>query len=352
MPSHVAHLVFAEETVARVCGAESPLIRTHGNFLALGAQGPDVFFHNQRTMPTGIRYGVLLHRHGYGRFVASMTQDALSKGADFDSAQAAFIAGFLSHAVLDRYTHPFINYFAGWVDPEDESSVRYRSTHPFLERIIDLFVLGRFRDTDINSFNFYGRVSCGDELPTDLERLLSTALQECYRRARRDDELVERLRNAYADTMGYYRYSNCITPDRLREGYRREQEGDIGSRWLAILHPFALDSSVDYLNEKHALWSDPCEKTREMAASFWDLMRNAFDECTGAMAGLRRSFGGELPLKELEALIGNGGLSDTSGSSSPCRKRFSNPLPLAELLQQLRSAIAEDNLPESPPIVG
>jgi hypothetical protein len=352
MPSHVAHLVFAEETVARVCGTESPLIHTYGNYLALGAQGPDIFFHNQRTMPTGIRYGVLLHRHGYGRFIASLTQGALAKGAGFDSELSAYTAGFLSHAILDRYTHPFINYFAGWVDPEDESSARYRSMHPFLERIIDLHVLGRFRALDINTYDFYSRVNCGGGLPESLEKLLEAALVECYRRARRDEELAQRLRNAYSDTMGYYRYSNRITPGRLREGYRREQEGDIGNRWLAILHPFAIDGSVDYLNELHAAWSDPCDKTRVMAASFWDLMRNALDECTVSLAGLEQCWNGRLPFEKLEELVGNGGLGDTSGAASPCSKRYSRPLPLAQLLQRLRRAIAENDLPESPPVLG
>ncbi|WP_455382892.1 zinc dependent phospholipase C family protein [Salinispira pacifica] len=350
MPSHITHLVFAEESVSRFYGPDSVLTRRHGTLFALGAQGPDVFFHNQRTMPTGIRYGVLVHRHGYGKFLASMVSEARSTGADFDSAQAAFLAGYLTHAVLDRHTHPFINYFSGWVDPDDNYSTRYRSMHPFFERIVDLFVLSRFRGIDLNSYDFFSRVDCGVELPAEIERMEAFALLESYRRTNRDGELVERLRNAYRDTMGYYRYSNRVTPARLREGLRREQSGELGNRWLAILHPFALDPAVDYLNEKHTPWCDPCDDSRTFAASFWDLMHNALEESVELLGLLQAAWVGDQTLRTLEERVGNGGLSDTTGRSSPCRKRYSRPLPLVELLSRLRRGIAEERLPESPPL--
>ncbi|HUX12570.1 MAG TPA: zinc dependent phospholipase C family protein [Spirochaetia bacterium] len=352
MPSHVAHLVFAEEVVIRAFGSDTPLQNRFGNFLALGAQGPDVFFHNQRTMPTGIRYGILLHRHGYGKFVAGMVDAVRARSVPFESEAGAFAAGFLTHAILDRHTHPFINYFSGWVDPDEVSSARHRSMHPFFERIIDLFVLARYRSLGINRYNFFSRVDCGDELPEAVETMEAAAMRLCYRRARRDEELFTRLRNAYRDTMGYYRYSNRITPARLKEAMRREESGELGSRWLAILHPFALDGATDYLNEKHDRWTDPCDESRQLTDSFWDLFDRALESAAGPIAALRDAWAGALPLESLENAIGNGGLSDTNGEEAPCRKLYSRPLALADLLLYLRACIADDRIPDSPPLVG
>jgi len=355
MPSHITHLVFAEDMVTRCFGTDHPFLREHGSIFALGAQGPDIFYHNQRTMPTAIYYGVLLHRHGYGKFCAHLVDFAMREHLDFHSAEGAFIAAYITHAVLDRYTHPFINYFSGWPDPEDKSTERFRSMHPFFERIIDLFVLSRFRGITVNDYDFAGRVSCGDDAPRLVSRIQRLALSESYRRARNDESLAERLRNAYSDAMGYYRYSNTITPDRLAEGLRREKLGDIGPRWLAILHPISLLPDIDYLNEAGSVWFEPCEEGERTSASFWDLYREAGTECSAALSQLERAWSGNLELfgqsDSLESAIGNGGLSDRSGRTSPCTKSRSSPLPLSELLTHLRRRIVEDDLPDAPPVL-
>jgi len=355
MPSHITHLVFAEDMIADHFGTDHPFLSEHGSLFALGAQGPDIFYHNQRTMPTAIYYGVLLHRHGYGKFCAHLVDSALRAHASFHSAEAAFIAAYITHAVLDRHTHPFINYFSGWPDPEDKRTERFRSMHPFFERIIDLFVLSRFRGTNVNDYDFAGRVYCGDEKLRLVSTIQKHGLSESYRRARTDESLADRLMNAYSDALGYYRYSNTITPDRLAEGLRREELGDIGPRWLTILHPIALLPDIDYLNEVGSVWFEPCEDGAQTSASFWELYRQAGDECSALLSQLERAWAGDLQLfgqsDSLESAIGNGGLSDRSGRTTPCAKTRSSPLPLTGLLAHLRRLIVDGQLPDAPPVL-
>jgi hypothetical protein len=114
MPSHFMHLIFAEEAVSRALGDEATtILRTHGNLLRFAAQGPDIFYHNQRTMPTGLRYGVALHKHGYGTMVGELVREARRLGMGPTTELGAFTLGFATHAILDRYTHPYIIHFAG-----------------------------------------------------------------------------------------------------------------------------------------------------------------------------------------------------------------------------------------------
>ena len=116
MPAHFTHLLFAEEALQAALGEKAEtILHTHGNIFRFGAQGPDFFYHNQRTMPTGLRYGVALHRRGFGSLVEQMAREALRLAVGPGSDLSAYILGFATHGPLDRSTHPYIGYFpAGW----------------------------------------------------------------------------------------------------------------------------------------------------------------------------------------------------------------------------------------------
>ena len=115
MPSHIAHSLFAEDVLT--ASAAEALIEAFPRIITFASQGPDLFYHNRRTKPTSTFLGLQIHREKYGSLVSAMTTQALSQGLPFHSPQGAYIASFITHAFLDRRIHPFINYFAGWVDP-------------------------------------------------------------------------------------------------------------------------------------------------------------------------------------------------------------------------------------------
>ncbi|NOY09010.1 MAG: hypothetical protein GXP33_09230 [Spirochaetes bacterium] len=73
MPAHITHIIFGEEALRRSMGTEADRIITrHGNIFRFACQGPDFFYHNQRTKPSGLKYGSLLHHEHYGRFTVNM----------------------------------------------------------------------------------------------------------------------------------------------------------------------------------------------------------------------------------------------------------------------------------------
>lgn len=361
MASHLTHQILAEDAIGAL-DPEHPFLTRHHNHLVLGAQGPDMFYHNQRTSPYGIQYGVALHRSKFGKFVAALVEHAHRRGFGFESDYGAFVYGYATHALLDRSVHPFINYFAGWVDPDDPESARYKSMHPFFERIIDVFMLRRRRNTDANSFDFYSQIHCGREMPVPLLEGYRYALAACFRKPRQDPEVEQRLRNAYSDAMGYYRYSNHVTSAGLREGRARERIGEIGPRWLSILHPLWTDEEIDFLNEAHEPWCDPCDRELTTSASFQDLFEDAAADSKEVFHAVRRAWENRIPLfsepgntesgvgatredgdhegsASLESIVGNGNLSDRRPEGQSCTKRFSRPLPLLELMERTKQRI-------------
>jgi hypothetical protein len=333
MPSHFTHLLFAEEALRGALGEKAhEILDVHGNLFRFGAQGPDFFYHNQRTMPTGLRYGVALHRHGYGTFVEAMVREALRLSVGHGSELAAFILGFATHAPLDRRTHPFIGYFAGWDDPRDERTRRLYHSHPFLERIIDILVLEKRFGKAPSEFDFLSQVRCGKTLPYPVMKALVKGLNSTYPSFNYKSRDRKRIENAYHDTIFFYKVTNHLNPDLLRLAFRKDRKESFREKRLGLIHPREVPPGYDFLNLSHAAWCHPCDDKATNTASFFDLYELALADCTRMLKELSAVLAGQSPVDGLGARIGNESL-DTGRES--CVPVHSRPLPLPEILDQI-----------------
>ena len=342
MPSHVAHLLFADDVVSAMSSSlnSNPLVEPPNHaYLALGAQGPDIFYHNQRTRPTSIGYGSLMHRRGYGTCVAKMCAWAGRHDLELSSWAGALIIGFATHAVLDRHTHPFINAYSGWPEPDDPATQKYRSMHPFLERLIDVELLKMRRAIHPNELHFHSRVTCGEEPPTAWVKVMTNGLTGAYRKAKLDTKLEARVRNAYRDTMGFYRFTDRIDEAYLEEAIAREDAGRIGSRWLSIIHPLEVPADLDVLNTSKRPWPHPCSDDAS-TRSFLDCYDEALETARAMANRIAVAWrGSRVDEEEIESAVANWNLNDGRPTERPCKKRFAQPLPLHELQARMRESI-------------
>ncbi len=339
MPSHLAHTVFARHAF------EDSGLLSKGDalspFAVLGAQGPDIFYHNRRSKPSGLHYGGLLHRKGYGSFLGN-TAAFLKRHADSNHADSnrddafAYIAAAATHAVLDRAAHPFINYFAGWHRPGADEMLRF--THAFLERLIDYATVKRFRRSKPAQIDFAGMIDLGPALPTELERAIRFGLRSTFSRSGRDSKLSQRLANSYHDAMGFYRFTNMLTADVLRE---RIHSGVFRPRALTIVHPPWLPDDIDFLNEKHREWLHPCDEDIRSTESFWDLYTAARYAARDAVGRIGRVWKqpGEHATREVARAVrdavGDVNLTDGLYENTTCRRVHSDPLPLPQFIEEL-----------------
>jgi hypothetical protein len=341
MPSHVTHWLFAEQVIGDL-GVAEQMSLPDNVYLTLGAQGPDIFYHNQRRKPSGLSYGSLMHRHGYGTAVSWMWYWASEHELGLESWVAAWTIGFATHAILDRFAHPFINCFAGWVEAGNADTDRYRSMHPFLERLIDVELLGKLRGVHPRELDFFSRVDCGPEPSPEWLEMVSNALRRTYQEAARDDELPARLRSAYVDTRGYYGFTNSVDLRYLRKGLIREERGEVSSRWLSVVHPLEVPPQMDVLNTAHAQWCHPCDAEETRTDSFLDCYESARRAAVAALRLLVDRWDAtptEEHRRAVAACVGDWNLSDGRETTRPCTKKHARPLPLAELQDEIRSSI-------------
>jgi hypothetical protein len=338
MPAQICHLLFAEEALLGALGGRAAgLLERHGNLFRFGAQGPDFFYHNQRTRPTGLKYGVAAHHEGYGRLTADLVREFRrleARGID-ETARgelAAFTLGWVTHAFLDRVTHPFIVYFSGWVDPGRPETAKYFRCHIFFERILDVLILRERRGQEAAALSLPGLLGCGPVLPYPLVKTLLKALNAAYPRMSRKSLDRRRIENAYADAMFFYTYTDPSEPRYRRLALERDSEAP--KRRLALFHPQELPQEIDFLNTAQTRWRHPClgEPT---TASFPQLYEEALAQAMPALALVEQALAGRRGPEEVEAAVGNASLNTGLERTQRCRPSYCDPLPLPELLDGL-----------------
>jgi hypothetical protein len=333
MPSHFAHLIFAEEAVSRALGDEAaPILRTHGNLLRFAAQGPDIFYHNQRTMPTGLRYGVALHKHWYGTMVGHLVGEARRLGMGPATELGAFTLGFATHAILDRHTHPYIIYFAGWDDPGQPGANRMYHCHPFLERILDILVLAERRGIEPSAFDFLPLVRCVHGLPYPVLKALVKGLHATYPSFGRKSLDRKRIENAYHDTIFFYKLTNHLNVELPRLAWKKDRKDGFRQRRMGLLHPQEVPAGPDFLNRQGRAWCHPCDEEAVSHAGFLELYEQALAESVRTTRLVHDALAGHAPLESIAGAIGDQSL-DTG--REPCTLRFSNPFPLREILDDM-----------------
>ncbi|MDR2258727.1 MAG: zinc dependent phospholipase C family protein [Treponema sp.] len=380
MPSQILHTLFGEDVTGEIYRRIGPrfgivadkawekISREYRAVFYLGCQGPDIFYHNQRTRPVALEYGGLLHRRGYGLFSAILLKmglpdpppDAedirLGRREKGINALGAYSLGFMTHAVLDRFCHPYIVYKSQYLDPEGKAAARKeggagqpqtgpnrtfwtRLAHPFFERILDVLMLKSLRGQEPAAWDQNILAGILEHPPLGLKELLCRALTAGFpERAGKDRNLVQRIDNAFFDAARFYR----LTAPQKTSLHRSTAPGpETEPGLLAYLYPKRLPAEIDFLNLNHGPWFDPGKPpalndetpdTRSFPEIYAQAVKAAADSLTPCITGYLKS--GVFPIGQAARSIGNGGLSIQDPEGKPRAPLRTNPLPLEKVLAE------------------
>ncbi|TFG85443.1 MAG: hypothetical protein E4H20_00145 [Spirochaetales bacterium] len=344
MASQISHLLVGERALRAALPSRAPkILSTGGPLFRLGCQGPDLFYHNQRTRPLSVLYGSLAHRRGFGALCAALATAGFGEGAE--SAWGAFALGFCTHGALDRVTHPYIVYRSGWIDAGKPETIDFRSCHPFLERVLDVLLWERETGMPIHDFHQGDALTPEHGVPGHFAENLALALRNAYpERTSRDEELVQRVINAFEDSLFLYRHSDPSVTSMSGGGTVSYSSSFLerGYRAVAIVYPENLDRSIDWANEGKVAWRHPCDPPRSSDRSYFELCEEAAREaelvlglCTRALDGSREA------LLELPEAAGNGSLNVGDEFGKQTKPVYLDPLPLrAAMEEQYRMRLA------------
>jgi hypothetical protein len=354
MPAQISHIIAGEMALERaapglMAALGDPAHVRQAAWFRLGCQGPDIFYHNQRTKPLGLHYGALAHRRGYGRLVEACLLKILAAGDSstygaLERPDVAWLLGFATHAALDRAMHPFIVYFSGWASPGKPETSRFRGAHPFLERLIDIHILGKYRDEEVRAFDLEKLLPLEADASADAEVscLLRAGLVAAYPgQAGADFLLDQRIANTFADARYFLRATNpARTEDEDADGYAYLDDR-IGPRTMSVVYPSSLPAGLDIANEAHRPWRHPADDGRGSMADCVELFESGVEAAAKALGTVLGVLDGKAVPAEAARVIGDDGLSINDRQGRPARPLVCDPLPLHAVMDvEFRRRIA------------
>ncbi len=279
MPFVWTHLLFGESVYKK---ANLPTLKNPKHFY-LGTQGPDfLFFYRFLPWQDGSqvnKLGSQMHRKNCGPFLLDLIQAANQK-----PSLREYTLGFITHHLLDRTTHPYIHYRAGFK--------KYR--HQKLEVLIDTIVAKQLKGIETWCTPVYERINIGPHFPSEWVETLTTLTTKHY------PEDVARFpkqawNTAYRDMLRALRLffdpwgiKNILTAGQIA--------------------PFRYPRSIppkDYLNEQKSEWLHPAIPEEKRKESFWDLWEQAHHEAVILIKKVNQYWREEEKLHTLQDFIGN-----------------------------------------------
>lgn len=283
MPNIWTHILFCEEVVDTV-GNVHPFSQQIENYMRLGAQGPDPFFYYNfwpwvKNEPVH-QVGASLHTSQCGIFLLDMIEAAKNNSNEVK----AFVIGFVTHHVLDRNTHPYIHYRAGYEGND----------HQRLEIQIDTLMMDKYHNLKTWKNPVYKEIDIGRNFDARITRLLATLINEHYPNLSRTDDTY--IQKAYRDML----LALKILSD--PSGIKNKILGNLIS---AYSHQ-PIHDDVDYLNLNHTTWFHPA--TNEPSnKSFIELYNESRVEGIDIITEVLNYWekGASYSMEKLKGLIGN-----------------------------------------------
>lgn len=252
MPYAWTHMIFGD-TVLKKVGFPPP---GDQKIFHLGCQGPDfLFFHRFWPWMKDKRVyhlGNAMHQRRCGPFLWDLIEAAKAEMSIRDA-----VIGFITHHILDRTTHPYIHYRAGYEG----------YNHQRIEVTIDTLVAQRIAGIKTWSTPLAPRIDVGPSLPEPWLETLNRLARKHYPEETKEIRREE-LNEAYRDMLTALRIFYDPT------GIKRALTfGKIDPFRHTPFFPYR-----DYLNESESEWRHPAVPEETHRESFWTLWERALEE--------------------------------------------------------------------------
>lgn len=303
MPNIWTHILFCEDVVDAVKQPEP--YSSYETYMKLGAQGPDpLFYYNFwpwiKNEPVH-EIGTALHTKHCGAFLI----DLIKKAKDDSHKVKAFVVGFITHHVLDRNTHPYIHYRAGYEG----------SNHQYLEIQIDTLVMDKYHNLKTWKTPVHKEIDIGKKLDRNIVELLFTTINKHYPELERDnDNYIEKA------------YRDMILALKILKDPSGLKNFLIGPLISSYSHQ-PIKDDTDYLNLNKATWYHPA--TNEPSnKSFIELYNESRVEGIDIITEVQNYWktNSDYSRKKIEKLLGDISYDTGKPLHLDLENKYSNPI--------------------------
>jgi hypothetical protein len=284
MPALWMHLEYGQRLAAEFRDrlsflSEFPAKR---NLYHAGCQGPDVLlfhrFWSWRVPSRAVRLGNLMHSRNCGPVLVDVFSQSLMLPEPDRSEALLYFLGFLTHHLLDRNLHPYINWNAGYKGMD----------HQRFELALDAAFLRKLKHEDVSRLPGWKEIDLNAGLPLRIRRILRDTSMLHY------PELaglsLDGWQAAYLDMRFAFRL--MFDP----KGWKKSlAAGSLRGLFYPSIPSLSTPDLPDYLNERHAEWRHSAVLSEVRTESVWELWEQALQDAGKVLDALAEWLNEEIP---------------------------------------------------------
>ncbi|MGG6311680.1 zinc dependent phospholipase C family protein [Paenibacillus macerans] len=275
MPAIWMHLEYGQRLAAEFQDRFPILneLHTNRNLYHVGCQGPDfLLFHGFLSWrkPSGaVKLGNLMHSRSCGPVLIDLWRRSLTLPESVRAQAQLFFLGFLTHHLLDRNLHPYINWKAGYK----------RLDHQRFEIALDAVFMRRLKQVDVSRAAGWKEIDLGPGLPRPIRQILHDTVLAHY---------PEAVRLPFASWQEAYR--DMRLAHRLLHDPSGWKKTLVAGPVRRLFYPSVPASRgmdmPDYLNEQRTEWRHSALYSEVRKDSVWELWEQALEDARRVLGAL------------------------------------------------------------------
>lgn len=301
MPYAWTHILFGNHLIRQT---QLPEPKNRPLF-QLGCQGPDFFFFHRFWPWIKDKRGSVLGNLFHTRHCGPVLVDLIIAAKQVPSIRD-YVAGFITHHILDRTTHPYIHYRAGYK----------KFKHQQLEVTIDTLVAKNLNNLEAWRSPLAPEIDVGYELPMELVEQMHQIACKHYPDA--------------AQTFQPHEYSEAYHDMKKALSLFFDPSGVKLLLTFGFIRPFRHSRRIparDFLNINQTTWVHPALPEEKYKESFWDLWEMAMDDGTAILPQVYAYWEKEERSREaLLEMIGNRSYDHGKDCTLPLKLQLADPL--------------------------
>ncbi len=305
MPGLITHYIFAQALVNNLDTHEREMIERHREVFNIGTQGPDMFFYYipGLVLSSTKNLGKIMHNEQVGTFIKQLIIEMDKLDGEAKETAFAYIAGYLSHYVLDYVTHPFIYYNCGFRQKgKFIASNKASLAHRNLEDNFDKIFFETFSEKVSRKRKLSYHFKAPKENKETISQVISASIKKVYTRNVKAKSLSKAIFSMKGLIQIIYNYS-AIGKKLLQ--HELVDKIEFTPHKMDLLEQIQTKMGKDYLNLAHEVWHSPTDKDVTFTKSYIDLCQEAFAIATTIIDNIYYYLNGLIDLDILMNTIGN-----------------------------------------------
>lgn len=280
MPATFTHAIFAKDVYNCLPKKYSAIIEGNIKQYMMFSQSMDsMMFYNIESIMPGKelrRFQHTFHSTKTNEFFSCLINYIKNEKLYNDKEVMSFLYGFICHYVLDSNVHPFVFYKTGLFDKKDKQSYKYNNLHSFMETYLDNYMIRERLSTNPFKFKIHNYCFYLKPFSKNLNKCINYVFGEVFCINNMDEIYYKSLKQmrSFLEKYRYdktgikkkcYKIIDFITPQYI-------------FKFEVLSYNYKPKNTEYFLNKKHDIWFNPCDKKLFSYESFDDLYRKSINE--------------------------------------------------------------------------